>query len=295
MPSILTIIFGLVILVAIIAIRRRRAAKKAIELGRRRVEPTFTQSPGQRSPQVQGKTAPRVPSVVPARPQDQDNLRELDRRERLFREARTSAGDPVSQREAEGKVHDALRKERQQAMRSKSADERATASLHASLGTFIVADCETTGLSAKTDRLTEISAIRCDIYGEVIEAMSSLIRISDRLPDRIVQLTGITDRMIQEDGRTEGEVISDFPGFVARTPVFFHNAPFDTGFLTAAAVRSGFPASAISKLETHDTLAMTKAVSQGLAATSSRTSPSTLAFSRHRPIEGWRTRRRRRI
>jgi DNA polymerase-3 subunit epsilon len=172
-----------------------------------------------------------------------------------------------AERLAESEVHDELRRERADHMRRTSrpsGEDRAAAAIHASLGAFVVADCETTGLESGTDRITELSAIRCDIHGQVVETMSSLIRIPGKVPKKITEITGITDQMIAEEGHEEAAVMSDFLDFVARSPVFFHNAPFDRGFLKAAAARSCRSSLVIDELEVYDTLALARAIFPGL-------------------------------
>jgi DNA polymerase-3 subunit epsilon len=171
-----------------------------------------------------------------------------------------------AERLAEGEVHAGLRKERADSMKKSSAEAKALAAIHASLGTFVVADCETTDLSSERDRLTEVSAIRCDIRGDVVESMSSLVKMEGKLPAKIVELTGITDQMIEREGRVEPAVMSDFLEFVGRSPVFFHNAPFDRGFLKAAAGRSCRSSLVIDDMEIHDSLALAKAVFPNLTS-----------------------------
>jgi DNA polymerase III epsilon subunit family exonuclease len=103
--------------------------------------------------------------------------------------------------------------------------------------TFIVLDLETTGASpANGCAITEIGAIAVR-GGEVLEEFSSFVNPQIALPEYIVNLTGITDEMLV-DAPLISEVFPDFIDFIDRhenVHLVAHNAPFDIGFLKAAA------------------------------------------------------------
>lgn len=103
--------------------------------------------------------------------------------------------------------------------------------------TFIVLDLETTGASpANGCAITEIGAIAVR-GGEVLEEFSSFVNPQVSLPEYIVNLTGITDEMLV-DAPLISEVFPDFIDFIDRhenVHLVAHNAPFDIGFLKAAA------------------------------------------------------------
>ena len=103
--------------------------------------------------------------------------------------------------------------------------------------TFIVLDLETTGASpANGCAITEIGAIAVR-GGEVLEEFSSFVNPQVSLPEYIVNLTGITDEMLV-DAPLISEVFPDFIDFIDRhenVQLVAHNAPFDIGFLKAAA------------------------------------------------------------
>lgn len=103
---------------------------------------------------------------------------------------------------------------------------------------YAVIDVETTGLSPKQERLTEIAIIIVD-NGQIIDEFSSLLNPEKKIPYRITQLTGINNQMVQEAPRffeIAKQVVQMTEGciFVA------HNASFDYRFIQAEFSRYGF-------------------------------------------------------
>lgn len=95
--------------------------------------------------------------------------------------------------------------------------------------TFVVFDIETTGLSAVNDMITEIGAIKVE-NGKIIDTFSQLINPERPIPEKITNLTGITDDMVK-DKPTIGEIINDFKEFIKDHVLVAHNASFDVGFI----------------------------------------------------------------
>ena len=116
---------------------------------------------------------------------------------------------------------------------------RVTPKKQASLAeiTFIVLDLETTGASPINGcAITEIGAIAVR-GGEVLEEFSTFVNPQVALPDYIINLTGITDEMLTGAPMID-EVYPEFIEFIDRhkdVHLVAHNAPFDIGFLKAAA------------------------------------------------------------
>lgn len=102
---------------------------------------------------------------------------------------------------------------------------------------MVAFDIETTGLNAGSDRMTEIGAV---IYagGEIKETFNTFVDPGMHIPAEITQLTGITDRDVK-GAPSEAEAMKSFLEFVGDRPIVAHNADFDTGFMSAAAARSG--------------------------------------------------------
>jgi DNA polymerase III epsilon subunit family exonuclease len=103
---------------------------------------------------------------------------------------------------------------------------------------FIVADLETTGLNAEIDEVIELAAIKVRPDGGVTDEFSALARISRPLPAEITKLTGITQDVIDHEGRLPADVMKEFTAFIGMHPVFFHNAKFDQKFIEKTAANA---------------------------------------------------------
>ena len=100
---------------------------------------------------------------------------------------------------------------------------------------FISVDIETTGLSPVKDKIIEIGALKV-VEGKVIEEFDILIDPRVELPERIVELTGISQDMLT--GRpTIEEVLPKFLEFAKDLPLLGHNIVFDYSFLKTAAAK----------------------------------------------------------
>jgi len=106
--------------------------------------------------------------------------------------------------------------------------------------TYLVLDIETTGLSAESDEIIEIGAIKV-IEGETKEVYQALIRIMGTVPPQIEKLTGITNDALTTDGQALGDVIRGLQAFAGDMPIVSHNASFDMGFIRSACEKHSIP------------------------------------------------------
>ncbi|HEY6737972.1 MAG TPA: DEDD exonuclease domain-containing protein, partial [Actinopolymorphaceae bacterium] len=105
--------------------------------------------------------------------------------------------------------------------------------------TFCVVDLETTGGSPDGSSITEIGAVKV-CGGEVLGEFQTLVNPGGAIPPFIAVLTGITDTMVAAAPPIQS-VLPAFLTFSAGCVLVAHNAPFDVGFLRAAAEAHGYP------------------------------------------------------
>lgn len=94
---------------------------------------------------------------------------------------------------------------------------------------LVVFDLETTGLSARRDRICEIGAVR--VRGlEIVEDFETLVSPGVALPLQIASLTGLRDADLHGAPRVE-VAVRRFLAFAGDAALAAHNARFDVGFL----------------------------------------------------------------
>lgn len=107
--------------------------------------------------------------------------------------------------------------------------------------TYCVLDLETTGFSATNDRITEIGIMKVK-NKEVIDEFSCFVNPERHIPERVTEVTNITDEMVK-DAETIEQVFPkmlEFLGDQENTVIVAHNANFDVGFLKQNAKRLGY-------------------------------------------------------
>ena len=99
--------------------------------------------------------------------------------------------------------------------------------------TFIVLDLETTGLNATKHEIIEVAAIRFKKGTNTHNTFQSLVKPKRAIPQKITELTGITQAMVESEGKPIKEVLEDFSTFVGGLRLVTFNAEFDMAFLEA--------------------------------------------------------------
>lgn len=97
------------------------------------------------------------------------------------------------------------------------------------IGSFVVIDTETTGLSSVRDNLVEVAAIRYEDWTPV-EKFHTLINPGKHIPDAASEINNITDEMVA-DAPTFSQIIDSLDSFVGKSNIVGHNLPFDLKFL----------------------------------------------------------------
>src|SRR3954452_15079275 len=98
---------------------------------------------------------------------------------------------------------------------------------------YVAFDLETTGLSATSDRIVEVGAVRFDASGQemgIFERLVNPLRLSGA---RARAIHGISDAELAR-AETAEVVLPEFLAFLGdpdRTTLLAHNAAFDAGFL----------------------------------------------------------------
>lgn len=108
---------------------------------------------------------------------------------------------------------------------------------------LVLLDTETTGLDFSRDEIIEFSAVVLERQGKVLE-YDELIQLSPGgfVPQKIQQLTGITDQDIRERGLPKTRVCRDIGQMIqGNALILAYNAHFDLSFLYYMLLRDGDP------------------------------------------------------
>ncbi|WP_316131581.1 exonuclease domain-containing protein, partial [Anaerococcus vaginalis] len=119
---------------------------------------------------------------------------------------------------------------------------------------FIVFDLETTGLSKYIDKITEIGAVKIE-NGEIVEVFNELVNPEKMIPQKVVELTGITNEMVMDKPKID-EVLPKFLEFSKDSYFVGQNTDFDIGFITEACQKLSYKFEPVYL----DTLPMARAV-----------------------------------
>ena len=103
-------------------------------------------------------------------------------------------------------------------------------------------DTETTGLDPAKEQIIELAMLTA-WKGKVIEEYDQYVSLNsnhDRLPDKITELTGITDDILKKNGIPEKEMSRELNERISRpggTLIVAYNTQFDASFLKNTATR----------------------------------------------------------
>ena len=128
--------------------------------------------------------------------------------------------------------------------------------------TYVVFDTETTGFNAGgADQMIEIGAVKIDKDGVIVERFDELIDPGRHIPDRITELTCITDEMVK--GKDNEETVTrKFLEWTGNLPMVAHNAKFDISFIEMAMKKYNLGTFNNTVI---DTLELSRTLDQGFA------------------------------
>lgn len=88
--------------------------------------------------------------------------------------------------------------------------------------TYVVYDLETTGLDTAKAEAIEIGAVRV-VKGEITEKKTWLLKPSEPIEEKVTEITGITNALLDAEGRPPGECWMEFLDFIKGSVVVGHN------------------------------------------------------------------------
>ena len=97
---------------------------------------------------------------------------------------------------------------------------------------YVIIDVETTGLNPDFAEIIELGAIKV-LDSKIADTFQSFVKIDGSVPSNITDITGISNKMIQENGRQLTQALYEFITFIGDFTLVAHNAPFDMKFLNA--------------------------------------------------------------
>ena len=125
--------------------------------------------------------------------------------------------------------------------------------------TYVVFDTETTGFNAAgADQMIEIGAVKIR-DGMIIDKFDELIDPKRPIPEKITELTCITDDMVR--GKDDEETVTrKFLEWTGDLPMVAHNAKFDISFIESAMRKYGLGEFTNTVI---DTLELSRVLDQG--------------------------------
>ncbi len=97
---------------------------------------------------------------------------------------------------------------------------------------YVVFDLETTGLSARYDRIIEFGAVKIE-HANIEDEVDFFVKPDISIPTVVTKLTGIDDSMVA-GGKGIKRALEDIVEFFGDSIIVAHNATFDVGFINEA-------------------------------------------------------------
>lgn len=95
---------------------------------------------------------------------------------------------------------------------------------------YVILDIETTGLDCNTDSIIEIGMLKIE-EGKIMGEFQVLVRTHKEIPPEIAVLTGITQKMLEENGVDAKCAIEAAANFARNNLVVGYNLDFDLNFI----------------------------------------------------------------
>lgn len=118
---------------------------------------------------------------------------------------------------------------------------------------YIALDLETTGLKEDKDKIIEIGAVK--IRDGEYRCFQCLVRCEGPIPEIITSLTGITKRMLLQQGIELRTALEQLRDFIGDCDLIGYNIGFDIRFLNSSLQRVGLPT---IRNKTHDLMRIAK-------------------------------------
>ena len=104
---------------------------------------------------------------------------------------------------------------------------------------YVVIDLEMTGLNVKTDHILEVGAVKVRNH-HAVDQFGAILRQNIKIPEKVTELTGITETMVKEGAEKE-DAMKQFFEFIGDDIIVGQNVIFDYGFLKQWAVNNNMP------------------------------------------------------
>jgi DNA polymerase III subunit epsilon len=104
---------------------------------------------------------------------------------------------------------------------------------------FVVLDLETTGLDPECHEIIEVAALRIDRVAVTHDTFEALVIPGSRMAGHLAKSTGISQELLDSEGRPLGTVLPALKDFVGDLPLVSFNADFDLAFLRKAGAVHG--------------------------------------------------------